>query len=99
MPVALDVPVLAADDEQHQVFGVARVRDGPPRRRLDVQQSALAELVNLVADLDARAAAMDEVELVLIVVPMMEPENPGGRTSAFTPNAVTPSARRTFLKP
>src|SRR5580765_4481261 len=62
MPVALDVPVLAADDEQHQVFGVARVRDGPARRRLDVQQSALAELVNLVADLDARAAAMDEIE-------------------------------------
>ena len=47
------------------------------RRRLDVQQPALAELVNLVADLDACAAAMHEVELVLIVVPMMETREPG----------------------
>src|SRR6476646_7391288 len=76
MPVALDVPVLAADDQQHEIFGVARVRDSPPRRRLDVQQPALAELVNLVADLDPCATAMHEVELVLGVVPMMETREP-----------------------
>src|SRR5580765_323841 len=77
MPVALDVPVLATDDEQHEIFGVACVRDGPPGRRLDVQQPALTELVNLAADLDARAAAMHEVELVLSVVPMMETREAG----------------------
>jgi hypothetical protein len=37
-----------------------------------VQQSALAELAYLVADLDARAAAVHEVELVLLVVPVAE---------------------------
>ena len=77
MPVALNVPVLAADDEQHEIFEVACVRDGPPGRRLDVQQPALTELVNLAADLDPRAAAMHEVELVLSVVPMMETREPG----------------------
>ena len=100
MPVALDVAVLAADDEQDEILGVARVETGPRRRRLDVQQAALAELAHLVADLDARPAAMDEVELVLLVVPVLEARrNPGGYTIALTPNAVTPSARRTFRKP
>src|SRR3954465_1634386 len=77
MPVALDVPVLAPDDEHHQVFGVAGVGDHPRGRRLDVQQPTLAELVNLTADLDARSAGMYEVELVLGVVPMMETREPG----------------------
>jgi hypothetical protein len=52
--VALDVAALAADDEQHEILGIACVRHEPRRRRLDVEQTALAELLHLVTDLDAR---------------------------------------------
>ena len=72
MPVPLDIAVLAADDEHHELLGLARVRDLARRLRLDVQQPALAELAHLAADLHARPAAMDEVELVLLVVEVLE---------------------------
>ena len=43
-------------------------------------------------------AGVDEVELVLEVVVVQEPFEPGGMTIALTPNAVTPSAP-TLRKP
>src|SRR5438132_3687751 len=70
--VALHVTVLAADHEQHELLRVARVRDEPRRRRLDVQESAFTELAHVVTDLDPRQAAVHEVELVLLVVPVAE---------------------------
>src|SRR5207237_4923938 len=69
--VALDVAVLAADDEQHQVV-VAGVGDLSPGGRLDVHESAGPELARLAVDLDARPSAVDEVELVLQVVVVVE---------------------------
>src|SRR5262249_43884597 len=74
--VAFDVPALAADDEQHQLLRLARVRDLPRRRRLDVEEAALAKLAHLAADLHARATAVDEVELVLLVVEVREALHP-----------------------
>jgi hypothetical protein len=45
-----------------------------------VEQAALAELACLAADLDARAAAVDEVQLVLLVVVVQKsPRSRAGR--------------------
>ena len=52
MAVAFDVAVLAADDEEHQILGVARVRDAARRRRLDVDQAAGTENTLLAVDLE-----------------------------------------------
>src|SRR3954447_934238 len=67
LPVAGDVAVLAADDEHDQVV-VADVRNLPRGRRLDVAQTARAELAYLAVDLEPGRARVDEVELVLDVV-------------------------------
>jgi len=65
--VALDVAVLAADDEDDCVF-VERIRELARRRRLAVEEPAFAELAGLAVDLYEHLAAMDEVQLVLRVV-------------------------------
>src|SRR6266498_4959982 len=66
--VPLDVPVFAAHREEDRLL-VERVRDLAGRRRLAVEEPALAELACLAAlDLHPHAAAVDEVELVLSVV-------------------------------
>ena len=69
--VALDVAVLAADDEDDRLL-VERVRELARRRRLGVEEAALAELARLAVDLDPHAAAVDEVQLVLRVVVVLE---------------------------
>src|SRR5947209_20504678 len=71
MPVALDVAVLAADDEQDGLF-VAGVRDAALRRRLRVEEPAFAELLRLAVDVDLHAALVHEVELILRVVVVQE---------------------------
>src|SRR5438094_896394 len=71
MTVALDVAVLAADDEHDQLL-VADVRDLARRRRLDVADPARSEGPLLAVDLELRRAAVDEVELVLGVVVVEE---------------------------
>src|SRR5436190_21393254 len=76
MAVSLDVPVLAADDEQDEV-AVADARDLPRRRRLDVAEAAGAELPHLAVDLESCRAAVHEVELVLPVVVVQEPVEAG----------------------
>ena len=65
--VAADVAVLRPDDEQDEVL-VADARDAPRRRRLHVHDPARAELERVPGDVEARASAVDEVELVLLVV-------------------------------
>src|SRR3954467_12976022 len=77
MSGALGVAVLAADDEQHELVGVACVPELARRRRLGVEEPALAELASLAADLDAGAAAVHEVQLVLLVVVVKEPLEAG----------------------
>src|SRR5262245_55502870 len=72
VPVPLDVAALAADDEQHELLRLGRVRHLARRRRLDVDEAARAELSRLAVDLHAGTAAMDEVELVLDVVEVVE---------------------------
>src|SRR5262249_59750539 len=62
--VTLDVAALAADDEDHEV-AVARVRELARRRRLDVGEPAGPEFAHLAVDLEARRAAVHEVQLVL----------------------------------
>ena len=99
LSVPLDVAARAADDEQHQLLVLRPVGYAARRGRLDVEKAAWAELEHLVANLDAGAAAVDEVELVLRVVEWLNPTKPGGKTMALTPKAVTPSARRTLRKP
>ena len=76
MAVALDVAVLAADDEQDEVV-VGAVRDLAGRRRLDVHEPALADDVLVAVERERRGAAVDEVQLVLRVV-----EVRSGRRSA-----------------
>src|SRR5262249_43557954 len=76
MAVALDVAALAADDEHDQVV-VAAVRELARRRRLDVAQAAGAELAHLALHLEPRRALVHEVELVLNVVVVLEPLEPG----------------------
>src|SRR5262249_47234025 len=68
MPIALDVPVLAADDEEHEVLVRRDVGELSRRRRLDVHHPAGTELACLALHLDSRGAAVDEVQLVLLVV-------------------------------
>ena len=70
--VALDVAVLAADDEQHEVV-VGAVRDLAVRRRLDVHEAAFADDVLVAVERERRGAAVDEVELVLRVVVVVRP--------------------------
>ena len=77
--LSLDIAVFAADNEDHELLGLARVGDLARRLRLDVQQPALAKLAHLAADLYARPAAMDEVELVLLVVEVLEASSPARR--------------------
>jgi hypothetical protein len=72
VPVALDVAVLATDREQHELVGVARVRDATGRRRRYVHETAFPNLARLAADLEARPAAVDEIQLVLRVVVVEE---------------------------
>src|SRR5438034_727258 len=66
--VALHVAALAADDEQHEILRVARVRHAPRRGRLDVAESTCLEDALLALDFDAGRPGVDEVELVLRVV-------------------------------
>src|SRR5689334_767122 len=68
MPVAHDVAVLAADDEQHELLAVARVPELARRRGVGVGAPALAELARLAAALDASTSAIQKVDLVLLVV-------------------------------
>src|SRR5207302_934505 len=70
--VALDVAVLAADDEEDSVL-LEWVRDLAGRRRLAVEEPAFSELTCLTVDLYEDLAAMDEVQLVLRVVIVVEP--------------------------
>src|SRR5581483_10657784 len=69
--VALDVAVLAADDDQHR-FLVEGIVDRPRSRRLAVEEPARPELAALAFDLDDDSPGMDEVELVLLVVVVRE---------------------------
>jgi hypothetical protein len=69
--VTLDVPALAADDEDDGVL-VERVRELAVRRRGRVEEPALPEVARLALDLDADLAAVHEVELVLRVVVVRE---------------------------
>ncbi len=71
MAVALDVTVLAADDEDDRLL-LERVRDAAAASSPRVEQAALAELAALAVDVDPDAAAVDEVELVLGVVVVRE---------------------------
>src|SRR4029453_2898290 len=65
-------PALAADDEDHEILGLARVGHLSWRRRLDVHEAARAERANLPAGFPAGDPRVDEVELVLPVVEVME---------------------------
>src|SRR5919201_5567334 len=76
MAVAADVAALRADDQHHQVL-VADARHHPRRRRLDVAEAARAKLARLARELEPRAAGMDEVELVLLVVVARAADDPG----------------------
>ena len=76
LAVAADVAVLRADDEQDEIL-VADARDAPRRRRLDVHDSARLELERVTCNLEVRAAAVDEVELVLLVVEVGSAYGPG----------------------
>src|SRR5712691_13417152 len=71
MAVALDVAVLAADDEDDRVL-LERIRELARRRRLAVEEAARAELAGLTLDLDDYLPAVDEVQLVLLVVVVLE---------------------------
>src|SRR5205807_9033790 len=84
--VALDVPALAADREQHR-FLVERVRDLARGGRLDVEEAALAEDALLALHLDLDSAAMDEVELVLRVVEVEEAHVPGRHHDSVDPES------------
>ena len=72
MAVATDVAVLAPDDEQDEL-ALPGVPEPPRRRRLDVAEPARPELEPLAVHLEAGPPAMDEVELVLLVVEVLEP--------------------------
>src|SRR5436305_2804996 len=72
LPVALDVAVLAADHEYDEIVALACIREPARHRRLDVHQTALAELARLVGDLEACSTAVDEVQLVLLLMEMAE---------------------------
>src|SRR3954452_5184940 len=68
-PVAADVAVLAADDHVDRVFGVAEVVQLADGRGGDPCQAAGLELVlGAVTELDRDVAAVEEVELLLLVV-------------------------------
>src|SRR5882757_5958248 len=71
MTVALDVAVLAADDEDDRVL-LERIRELARRCRLAMEEAARAELAGLALDLDDHRPAVDEVELVLLVVVVLE---------------------------
>src|SRR5207302_10650050 len=58
---------LPADDEKDEIL-VGSIRHPPRRRRLDVDEPALGDLVILVVDRERRGPAVHEVELVLVVV-------------------------------
>jgi hypothetical protein len=76
--VALDVAALAADDEETRSSSVS-VRDCARRRRLDVHEPALGDLVHpRLSIVEARRAAVDEVELVLLIVVVLRPSTSGG---------------------
>ena len=60
--------------------------------------AAWAELEALAVHLEAGKPAVDEVELVLLVVEVLEPALCGGSTIALTPKAVTPRERRILRK-
>ena len=72
LAVALDVAALAADDEDDEIV-VGAVRDQSLRRRLDVHEAALADLVLVAVERERRGAAVDEVQLVLSVVVVVRP--------------------------
>jgi hypothetical protein len=72
MAVALDVAVLAADDEEHKVV-VTYIRDCAMGRRRDVHDAALAHFVPIAVDVEDRLSAVDEVQLVLCVVVVVRP--------------------------
>jgi hypothetical protein len=61
---APDVAAAAADDEPQKVL-VARVGDHPARRRLGVDDVALADLSRAVREREDPAAAVPEVQLIL----------------------------------
>src|SRR6185312_744334 len=77
LPVAFDVPALAADREDDEFF-VARVPEAARCPGLDVAAASRAELEPLSFHLEVGPAAVDEVELVLLLVEMVEPLG-GGR--------------------
>src|ERR671937_866725 len=60
-----------------EILLVERVRDLPSASGLGVEEPALAELLLLAVRLDDDAAPMDEVQLVLLVVPVQEPVEAG----------------------
>ena len=98
MPVALDVAVLAAEGEEHEILvtGVPEVTRG---RRLDVDSAAWAELERLAIDLEAGAARVDEVEASSWRSwKWLNHSVPAGKTRPFAPNAVIPSAGRSLRK-
>jgi DNA helicase-2/ATP-dependent DNA helicase PcrA len=71
-PSRPDVAVLGADHDQDELLRVRRVRPPPRRRRLDVDEPARGHLVRLVLGLEPPGAAVDEVQLVLLVVVVEE---------------------------
>src|SRR3954471_4113906 len=67
LPVAADVAVLGADDDQHEVL-VADADDLARRPRLDVAEPSWPELSRLAGQAKPSPAPVDEIELVLFFV-------------------------------
>ena len=76
MPVAADVAVLGADHDEHEIL-IADVDDLARRLRLDVRHAARPELARLAGKAKLRPAAVDEIELVLVVVEVGAGLDPG----------------------
>jgi hypothetical protein len=76
LPVAADVAVFGADNDQDEVL-VADTDDLARRLRLDVAEPARPELPRLSRQPEARPAAVDEVELVLLLVKVRPRFDPG----------------------
>ena len=86
MAVAADVAVLRADDEHDEVL-VTDARHPPWRRRLDVADAARPQLPHLAADLESSPAAVDEVELVLLVVEVRPADHAGREHDGVHPES------------
>src|SRR5262249_41136000 len=78
VPVAADVAVLPADHEHDEIL-VADACDSTRRRRIHVHDAARLELERVARHFEARASAVHEVELVLLVVEVRAAHGAGGQ--------------------